>query len=293
MVHVMNRYSRRQVIKQIAGLAGTLAMGGWGHFWPDLTGSEFRIGACDWSIGKRGDIGAFQLAKKIGLDGLQISLARDEQDVHLLDKKVRRAFKEESHSQNVQIGGLALGILNNVPYKSDPRAERWVAQSIDVAADLGCEVVLLAFFGKGDIKGDDEGIREVISRLKKVAPRAEEQGITLGIESWLSAKEHMQIIEAVGSDSVNVYYDVANSNKMGYDIYNEIRWLGDEQICEFHAKENGTLLGEGRVDFERLRKVIDEIGYKGWIQIEGAVPEGKEIYQSYLSNIRLMRRLFS
>ena len=72
----------------------------------------------------------------------------------------------------------------------------------------------------------------------------------------------MHIINAVGSPNVKVYYDVANSNKMGYSIYEEIRWLGNENICEFHAKENGFLLGQGRVDFKEFRKAIDDIKYK-------------------------------
>ena len=32
----------------------------------------FKIGACDWSLGKRGDPHALDVAKNIGLDGVQI-----------------------------------------------------------------------------------------------------------------------------------------------------------------------------------------------------------------------------
>jgi len=38
---------------------------------------------------------------------------------------------------------------------------------------------------------------------------------------------------------------VCNSNDRGYDIYQEIRQLG-KRICEFHAKENGALLGQAK-----------------------------------------------
>ena len=47
---------------------------------------------------------------------------------------------------------------------------------------------------------------------------------------------------------------------MGYDVLTEIRQLGRERICEFHAKENGFLLGEGRIDFTAVRKLMDAIG---------------------------------
>src|SRR5690606_16273925 len=102
---------------------------------------------------------------------------------------------------------------------------------------------LLAFFEKGDLRNDTVGQKEVINRLEAIAPKAEKAGVILGIESWLSAEEHMRIIDTVASENVKVYYDVCNSNDMGYNIYEEIRWLGKRgHICEFHMKENGFLL---------------------------------------------------
>jgi sugar phosphate isomerase/epimerase len=109
----------------------------------------------------------------------------------------------------------------------------------------------------------------------------------------LSAEEHVDIIDRVGSPAVQVYYDVANSEKMRYDIYSEIRWLGSRKlICEFHLKENGFLLGQGRVDFKKVREAMDEIGYSGWMQIEGSVPQGAEMLPSYQENCRFARGMF-
>ena len=89
----------------------------------------------------------------------------------------------------------------------------------------------------------------------------------------------MRILDAVGSPDVRVYYDLANSTQMGYDILAEIRRLGRERICEFHAKENGSLLGQGRIDFPAVRKALDDIDYTGWLQIEGAVPKGRPAHR--------------
>ncbi|WP_020530077.1 sugar phosphate isomerase/epimerase family protein [Flexithrix dorotheae] len=252
----------------------------------------FKVGACDWSIGQRAKVEAMSVAKSIGLDGVQVSLGTVEDNMHLRTKAIQEAYKKASKENGVAIGGMAIGELNSVPYKSAPETEQWVLDSIDVAKAMGVKVVLLAFFGKGDIKGDKEGTKEVIKRLKKAAPKAEKEKITLGIESWLSAKEHMEIIDAVESDMIKVYYDTANSNKMGYDIYEEIRWLGKKNICEFHLKENGNLLGEGVVDFKKVRAAIDDIGYRGWVQIEGAIPEGGERVESYIKNREFVKSLF-
>jgi len=283
-----NTITRRQVLKSTIGVIGLSSLSAFGGF-SLLKSKAIKIGACDWSIGKHSDVDAIKIAKKIGLDGVQVSLGKATNNMHLRQTEIQQLYKQASIEHNIAIAGMAIGELNHFPYKSEPISEQWVSDSIDVAKIMGNKVVLLAFFNKGDLKGDKEGTKEVIRRLKKVAPKAEANGITLGIESWLSAEEHMQIIEAVGSPNVKVYYDVANSNRMGYNIYEEIRWLGKENICEFHAKENGNLLGQGKIDFTEVSKAISDIDYEGWVMIEGAIPPNANMLENYVLNNKFIR----
>lgn len=260
----------------------------------NLNDQRFRVGACDWSIGQSSKIEAFEVAKTIGLDGIQVNMGSEKNDMHLRRKDQQKAWREAARKTGVRIGGLALGELNNIPYKSDPRAEQWVQDSVEVAKAIGAKNILLAFFNKGDLKNDPQGTKVVIERLKAVAPKAEKAGVVLAIESWLSAEEHMTIIEAVASPAVKVYYDVCNSTVMGYDILKEIRWLGQQkQICEFHFKENSFLLGQGKVNYPEVRKAMDAIGYRGWVHIEGAVPEGKTMLESYTYNNKFVREILA
>ncbi|MEQ6120182.1 sugar phosphate isomerase/epimerase family protein [Reichenbachiella sp. MALMAid0571] len=284
--------SRRHLLKSSIGLIGLSYINIYQPFARDKS-NRLKIGACDWSIHQHSNVDAIKTGKMIGLDGVQISLGTLKNDMHLRQRGVQDLYKKASKEHGVAIGGIAIGEMNSIPYKSDLRAEQWVSDSIDVAQTMGCKVVLMAFFNNGDLKGDKEGTKEVIKRLKKVAPKAEDKGIILGIESWLSAEEHMEIIDAVGSPNVKVYYDVANSNKMGYNIYEEIRWLGKDNICEFHAKENGFLLGKGLVDFKEVRKAIDDIGFEGWVMIEGAVPKGDDMFESYVLNNKYLRSVLN
>jgi L-ribulose-5-phosphate 3-epimerase len=249
----------------------------------------FKIGVCDWNLGKMADPGCFAVAKEIGLDGVQVSLGTAGNNMHLRQKDIQEKYLAESKKHGVEIASLGIAELNSIPYKSDPRTEQWVADSIDVCKALHIKVVLLAFFGKGDLRGDAKGIEEVVRRLKRVAPIAEKGGVILGIESYLSAWEHMDIIQRVGSKSVQVYYDVANSHKQGYDIYEEIRFLGGN-ICEFHAKDYSYLFGKGKVNFPAVRLAMDDIGYRGWIQIEGAKPLG--LVKSYRYNLSYLKKVF-
>ena len=254
---------------------------------------RFQIGACDWSIGKMADPAAMEVAKQIGLDGVQISLGTLANDMHLRRPEVQQRYKDAAKRSGTEVLSLAIGELNNIPYKSDPRTIPWVSDSIEVCRAINCHVVLLAFFHNNDLRNDKAGTDETVRRLKDVAPKAEKAGVILGIESWLSAEDHMRIIDRVGSRAVQVYYDVANSTERGYDIGKEIRWLGKQnQICEFHMKENGALLGQGRIDFKKVRAAIDDIGYRGPMQIEGAVPPGGKLVESYVANLKFLREIF-
>lgn len=239
-----------------------------------------------------GDPAAFDVAKQIGLDGVQVSLGTLQNNMRLRQPGVQAQYKEAAKAAGLEVASLAIGELNEIPYKSDPRTIPWVSDSIDVCRALGVDVVLLAFFSNDDLTGDKAGVDEVVRRLKAVAPKAEKAGVKLGIESWLSAEEHLAILERVGSPAVQVYYDVCNSNDRGYDIYREIRLLG-KRICEFHAKENGALLGQGKVDFQKVREAMDAIGYTGWVQIEGAVPAGRPLLASYQANCKFMRKILA
>jgi L-ribulose-5-phosphate 3-epimerase len=285
--------NRRKALQVGTGMSGIFLTEMWQSLLAEPQKRRFQVGACDWSINAMADLKAMETAQKIGLDGVQISLGTFTNNMSLRQKETQKAYKEAGKKYGVKIGGIAIGELNNYPYKSDPQTVQWVSDSIDVAKKLGVKVVLLAFFAKGDLKNDATGQKIVIERLQKVAPKAEKAGIILGIESWLSAKEHIDIINAVGSKNVQVYYDVANSNHMGYNIYEEIRWLGKSQICEFHFKENGFLLGKGKIDFNEVRKAIDDIGFEGWVQIEGAIPEGAQMLESYVENNKFVRGVLS
>jgi len=220
---------------------------------------------------------------------VQVSLGTVANDMHLRKPEVQQAYREAAQRTGLEIGSLAIGELNQVPYKRDPRAEAWVRAAVEVCRALGPRVVLLAFFGQGDLRDDPAGVDEVVRRLRAVAPLAEQAGVVLGLETWLSAPALLDILDRVGSKAVQVYYDVCNATDRGYDIAAEIRLLGRRRICEFHAKENGALLGQGKVNFQQVRAALDDIGYRGWIQIEGAVPPGAPLRESFRTNLEFLR----
>lgn len=235
-----------------------------------------KFGVCDWTIGKTGDPAALELASKLGLEGVQVSLVIKNDGLELAQAALQKSYLEAAEKYGIGIASFAIGDLNNIPYKSDPRAEKWIEQSIDICRAMNVKIVLVPFFGKGDLKNDPKGTETVIERLKRVAPKAENAGVILALESWLSAEDHLKILSAVGSPAIQVYYDVGNSQEAGYDILKEIRLLG-ARICQFHAKDYKDLYGKGTMDFKAVRKAMDEIGYHSWFVLEGTqLPLGIE-----------------
>jgi sugar phosphate isomerase/epimerase len=144
---------------------------------------------------------------------------------------------------------------------------------------------------RGEIKGDAQLQANVIAKLKKVAPRAEKAGVVLALETALDADEHLRILDAVGSPAVKIYYDVSNMLRRGYDIYKEIPRLAG-RIGRIHMKEKGCLLGQGDVDFPRVREAIEKIGYRGWLVIEEATVKGRPVADCYRHNLSYLRSMF-
>ena len=187
-------------------------------------------------------------------------------------------------------GSLAIGEMNNVPLKRDPRAAQWLAEGIDISKAMGLPIVMPACFGNGDLDmSKTQEIDHLVGVLKDVIPKAEKHGILIGLESYLSAKDTLKILDRVGSPNMTMYYDVGNSTDKGYDIYREIPLMG-KRICEFHFKDANFRLGRGRIDFRKVRSALDKINYRGWIHLESAVL--RDAAEEYAADYRYLRGIF-
>ena len=281
--------TRREMLKSAArfGLAGLLTSH---SLWSEPSARaahRFKIGVCGWMLKAKTGPQLLEIAQRLGLDGVQLGMPYEEGGSALLKPEVQQSYLRKAGELKMGIAGVAISALSRVPYKSDPRAQQWVADSITISQALKTKVVLVPFFGDAaDLKHDPKGADVVVERFKEIAPRAEKAGVILGIESWLSAQEHMAILDKVGSRAVQVYYDMGNSHKMGYDIYKEIRFLGPH-IAEFHCKDYDGLFGKGTIDFAEVRRAMDDIHYRGWMHIESGANE-----EEIGTNARYLRNIF-
>jgi L-ribulose-5-phosphate 3-epimerase len=124
--------------------------------------------------------------------------------------------------------------------------------------------------------------------LREVAPEAVEAGVVLGLEDTISARDNVRIMERSKSPAVRTYYDVGNSTRNGFDVVEEIRWLGADRICEVHLKDNPHYLGQGTIDFPAVVDALAAIGFSGWAQLEADSPTGS-VEKDMATNLAYIR----
>lgn len=269
---------------------------------------SWNIGTCDWTLKTPLTTDSFHMAKRCNIQGLQYSFNVKGEGLDLRFKKHRETIKQTVQETGVGISSLGMAILNKIPYARAEESQQIVIDCIQtmatmkkevdqmedrgLAAKLSPTVALMGFFGIADLNKEENSIDVVIEKFKEVAPLAEKAGVILGIESLLNEADHRRILEGVDSPAVKVYYDTANSHRMGYDIYQEMENLGSENICEIHLKENNALLGDGAIDFKRVRRILEKIDYKDWLIIEGSRRKGKTIEEDYQLNSKFVHSIF-
>jgi len=269
-MHMINR-------RNFVGLGASAALMTWAFpAFAAKAGVKFKIGVTDWNLKPEDKVEAVALAKSLGFDGVQVSIGKvTDNQLPLSDPALQKTYLGESKRVGLPIESLCLEMLHRNYLKSDPLGQRWVADSIPIAKAMGVRVILLPFFGKGALVTEAEMDR-VGDILREVAPDAEKSGVILGLEDTNSAKENVRIMERSKSPAVLTYYDVGNSTKGGYDVVQEIRWLGGERICEVHLKDNPHYLGEGSINFKAVIDALADIGFNGWAQLETDCPVSVE-----------------
>lgn len=285
----MRRLNRRDFIGIGVSASAALATSDFPAF-AARSAVKFKVGVTDWNLKQEGKVESIALAKKLGFDGVQVSIGKGTDKLPLSDPGLQKTFLDESKRVGLKVESLCLEILHRNYLKSDPLGQRWVADSIPIARAMGVRVVLLPFFGKGALETVAE-MDKVGDALKEVAPAAQKAGVILGLEDTISARDNVRIMDRTKSPAVLTYYDVGNSTKGGFDVVEEIRWLGGARICEVHLKDNPYYLGEGEINFRAVIDALADVGFDGWAQLETDCPTSVEA--DMRRNLKFIRELIA
>ncbi len=230
--------------------------------------ARFKVGVTDWNLRKEASPESFALAKRLGFDGVQVSLATGRGAGRApIGGDVVARYLAESRQQGLPITSTCLNILHTNYLKSDPLGPQRVSEGIALTRALGVEVMLLPFFGDGALKMPAEMDR-VGDILRDLAPDAKKAGVILGLENTISARDNVRIMDRAQSPAVLTYYDVGNSTVNGHAVIEELRWLGRDRICEVHLKDNPHFMGEGTIDFPGVVTALSDIGFARWAVLE-------------------------
>jgi sugar phosphate isomerase/epimerase len=261
---------------------------------------RYRIGVCDWMILKRQKLGAFQLTKEIGADGLEVDMGslgeRDTFDNQLAKPEVRQQFLEKARELNLEICSLAMSGFYAQSFAERPTALRMVEDCIETMKQLKVKIAFLPLGVKGDLVKHPELRPAIVERLKAIAPKAEAAGVTIGIETALDAAGELQLLKDVESRAIRIYFNFANALQAGRDLFAELRTLGKERVCQIHCTdEDGVLLVDNkRLDMPKVKQTLDEMGWSGWLVIERSRDRNdpRNVKKNFGANAKFLKSIF-
>jgi L-ribulose-5-phosphate 3-epimerase len=284
--------NRRQFVKQAAA-APALAAAHQAE--PSASTVPVRVGMTDWNLGRRGDITKIALAREIGLDGIQVSLTFPTDGTpHLREPKTQAAFKAAALQHGVQICSLAIGNpgKSRLPLHTNPAAAILLVEAVEVARNLGTTNILLPILGDSHINmANAREVDTFVAMMKEVARYAEQAGVVVALEDWISAEDNIRLLDAIGSDFVAVYYDARNIASRLHAPYGEPTRLG-RRIHQVHVKNGEKLMREKDIlDWPRLAQEYYDIGYRGWYVLETGSPS-KDLIADTRANVEYVRNTF-
>lgn len=225
---------------------------------------------------------AIRTSARLGFDGVELAASGPDPHDHLVWTAEGRAELEDvAADEGIELPSLALNFLNFGNVTNDDEAVRESAtasirQAIAAASDLEMSVILVPFFADAEIESDADRQR-VADEIGALAGEAEDAGVILGLENTLSAADNRELLAAIDSPAVEIYYDVSNATWWGHDPVEEIRRF-NEDIAQIHFKDgddghSNAPLGEGHVDYEGVRDSLRAVDYDGWIVLESVVED--------------------
>ena len=238
---------------------------------------------------------SFQKAKDIGFDGIELCMGVNYREHALWQDDGIDKVNSLAEAAGIEVSSLSPGGFTafSFMHPTDSTRSEGIAKLqylSETAPQLNAKVILVPFFGGGQIQDAHINAPRFIDGLKAAAETAEKHGVFLAIESTLSAEQHQQIIDNVGSSAVGVYYDMGNATGFGYDSPSEIRSLG-AAITQMHIKDTGgNHAGEGDVDFPAVFEASHAVGYDSWFVLE--TPGKDDPVASAEKNLNFVRSNF-
>lgn len=232
-----------------------------------------------------------EMAKRYGFEGIELTVEAEGEITPASAAADMARWVDLAGEIGLELRTLATGLGWSLPaIGPDPevtaQGRDLVKKCLELGQALGAETILVV---PGAVTPDypyDRAYDDCVEVFSDLADYAEDAGVYIGLEYvWnkflLSPLEFAGIIDEIGEDYVQAYFDVGNVIPTGFpDQW--IRILGD-RIKAIHFKDfresigTGTFDGfvdllEGDVPWTRVMAALDEIGYDGPVTAEMMPP---------------------
>lgn len=261
---------------------------------------RYKIGLIDLMLLKRQKLGAISLTHQLGADGLEVDMGglgnRPTFESQLKNDSTRQQFLNAAKQNNVEIFCLA---MTGFYAQSFCGRESYLQPIEDCIATMKQMNVKLAFLPLGvqcDIKKDPSVRPAVVSRLKEIGALAKKAGVTIAVETSLSAKEEVALLKDINSPSIKLSFNFSNPLKEGRDLYKELQILGGTNIALIHAtnKDSVWLQNDPQIDINKIKATLDKIGYRGWLVVERSrdATQPRNVKSNYGANVAYLKKYF-
>lgn len=267
---------------------------------PEQEGERYKISVCDWMILKRQKIGAFQLAREIGSDGLELDMGslgkRDSFDNKLREPHFQILFKEKAQEFNMEISSIAMSGFYAQSLVERSNYIDLIQDCLETMKVMDVKVAFLPLGIGGDLVKMPEIRPEMVRRLKTIGDMAAKDGLTIGIETSLDAKGEVALLDEIDSPGIKIYFKFQNPLEAGRDLYQELRILGKERICQIHCTDTDgvTLPNNERLDMHKVKEVLDDMGWSGWLVVERSrdANDVHNVKMNYSTNVAYLKEVF-
>jgi len=219
---------------------------------------------------------AFSMAKELGFDAIEISVA-DPEEISI-SKLKDLVNKYQIKVSAIATGGAAVrdGLIFSSPDESIRQsAVQRIKKHIDFASHFKAVVVIGLI--KGWVIGNYSQSEDYITEcLKECNECAKEKGVNIALEpinrfqedffhSILDCKAYLDKIQL---SNVKMMIDSFHMNMEDSNMWGNMRQARDYIIHVHYSDSNRLAPGMGHFDYMKMTQVLKEIGYHGYLSAE-------------------------